>query len=630
MCGLAGEFCFHGPASLATAQAMARTLQHRGPDETGAWLSPDRRCALAFQRLRVIDPAGSHQPMTSAENQLGLAFNGEIYNFQELRNSLPQKNYQTSGDTEVLLHALESSGPDALKKLVGMFALALYDSRSTTLTLARDRIGQKPLYYALLDDRIVFASEAKGLFQHGKIRNNTNYSSLASYLTEGYIKHPDSAWKDIHKLSPACCLVHTGRDPQIQRYWSPNIPEDSPADLPEDPVAHVRQTVREAVRLRMVADVPLGVLLSGGIDSAVVAALAAKETKESASETIKTFTAGFADPAYDERPDARAIADHLKTNHTELLIEPDPKTMLDFVVQQYDEPFADSSALPTSLICRETRRHVTVALTGDGGDEVFAGYDRYRAMLITQQMGPARYAFWRLLGRALAPLAPLDERSRLRRTVRFADALHLPPALQYLRYRQLFAPADLPRLLSDETLQQIDADEPLQDFCNLYAETNFESEVNNARLHDLNDYLPGDVLTKTDLASMAASLELRAPLLDHRVVNAGLGLPAHLLTSTTRGKLVLQKAFGDLLPPGVFKNRKRGFGVPLARWLREDLRKPMTDLLSDTETLRRAGLRKPAVQGLINDHLAGRADHHHRLWALMVLCEWTRRQTVPG
>ena len=626
MCGLAGEFCFQDRADLRRVESMSQTLRHRGPDEGGSWLSPDGRCALALRRLNVIDPELSHQPMTTPEGQRALAFNGELYNFRQLRDELPQTpaGYRTRGDTEVLLQSLATHGTRGLDRLAGMFALAYYDAEAGRLLLARDRLGQKPLWYSLLPDRIVFASEPKALLKHPHVDKTPDKLSLSRYLAVGYIDSPGSAWQGVHKLPPASVLVHTGRSCEISRYWQPAPQTAEPQASAEEWIERVRETLTASVRQRLIADVPLGALLSGGVDSAVVVALMTQQAGRTGG--VRTFPAGFDEPAYDERPQADHVARHLGTDHTNLLVTPEPADMLDFVVRQYDEPFADSSAFPTWLICKATRQHVTVALTGDGGDEVFGGYDRYRAMLATQQMGPAQYTAWRLVGRLLRPLAPLDERALLRRIVRFADALHLPPALQYLRYRQLFDPADLPRLLTDDALDALDPDEPAREFADRFSQCDADSEVTRARLHDLASYLPGDVLTKTDIASMACSLELRSPLLDHRVVQVGLDLPETLVTTRRRGKIALQRAFCHLLPPDVFTRRKRGFGVPLGRWLRTDLKQTMLDVLTDP-SVRQVGLLRPeALQGLVNDHLSGRADHSHRLWALMVLCRWLQRQ----
>jgi len=624
MCGFAGEVLFgQGSADLACARRMAQTLRHRGPDQSGATLSGDGRCAIGFQRLAVIDPEGSAQPMTLPDGSLTVAFNGEIYNFQSLRAELAREGarFTTAGDTEVLLHLFARDGVDMLGHLEGMFAVGIYDNRRGELMLARDRVGQKPLWYAVLADRIVFGSEAKALLCHPGIGQETDRISLTHYLTVGYIPSPRSTWAEIRKLAPGCRMT-IGREPSDpQRYWTPvareaAVPPAGTADV-------VREEITRAVRARMLADVPMGALLSGGTDSAIVVAVMAAAAGQCGG--VRTFTAGFEDPQYDERSRAERVARHCGTDHTEIVVHPDPARMLDRVVAMYDEPFADSSAVPTFLICQAARRHVTVAVGGDGGDEVFAGYDRYRAMGLAEGMGWAKYLGVRIAAALARPFAPVHERSRARRLIRFADGLGGPFALQYLRYRALFAPEELPRLLTDEFQAGIDIEEPARWFCDLYEDCDLATEVARAQRHDLLTYLPDDLLVKTDIASMACSLELRAPMLDPRVVDLGLSLPVEAKIAGGRGKAVLARAFKDMLPVEVFQGPKRGFSVPLGRWLRGELRGAMKDTLRGGPLVEQRICRPHALAGLVNDHLAGRDDHSHRLWALMVLSRWLAR-----
>jgi len=366
----------------------------------------------------------------------------------------------------------------------------------------------------------------------------------------------------------------------------------------------------------MIADVPLGALLSGGVDSSIVVALMSKWAGRTGG--VRTFTAGFDVGDFDERPAAREVARHCRTDHTELLIRPAPRQMLDQLVGLYDEPFADSSALPTWLICREARRHVTVALVGDGGDEVFGGYDRYRAMHLADTISPPRYLATRLAAAILRPWAKSDERTRLRRFLRFADCLNQPPALQYFTYRRLFGPQDLERLFTDDFAACVDVAGPGEWFCDLYEDTDLDTEVARAQRHDLLTYLPDDLLVKTDIASMASGLELRSPMLDHRVVGLGLSLPVELKLGWRHGKVVLRRSFGDLLPQGTFRRPKRGFAIPLGQWLRTDLLDTLQETLLDPGLHRRGIFRPESLAGLINDHVSGRDDHRHRLWALLV------------
>ena len=626
MCGFAGEFVFHSGAAADSALAarMAEAVAHRGPDERAAFLSPDGRCAIGFYRLAVVDPPGSHQPMTSADGRVTVAFNGEIYNFRELRALLEEEGriFATAGDTEVLLHLYQQRGLHMLEALEGMFALALHDSDAGRLLLARDRLGQKPLWYAVLADRIAFASESRALLRHPSVNRSLDRQSIASYMTMGYIPGPRSAWQGVRKLPPACRMVVSDGMAEPQPYW--RLEKRTMPAARAERLEWVRSTLRACVEARMQADVPLGALLSGGLDSGVVAGLMSQLAGKSGG--VRTFTAGFEDAAYDERPAARETAKRFGTDHTEMTVPSASGDAVDRVVAMYGEPFADSSALPTWLICRAAREHITVALTGDGGDEVFGGYDRYRAIHLGETMSPARYLAVRVAAALVRPFAPNGERSALRRLIRFADSLPYPPSMQYFRHRSLFGPGDLARLFTDAFAAEIDLEEPAAWFMNLYEEGQFDHEMEYAQRHDLLTYLPDDLLVKADIASMASSLELRCPMLDHGLVSLGLSLPVQEKVDGRRGKLLLREAFQEMLPPEIVRGRKRGFGVPLGRWLREDLAEILRETLMDPSFLQGGIVRPAAVAGLLNDHFSGRDDHGHRLWALLVLGRWLAGQ----
>ena len=616
MCGFAGELVFDGTASTQRTDAMADVLAHRGPDEVGRHHSADGRLAISFRRLCVIDPAGSHQPMVSPDGSRILAFNGEIYNHPALREALAPRPFVTRGDTEVLLAACEAWGAEAPRHLEGMFAFAFYDAAAGELLLARDRVGQKPLWYAALPGRLIFASEAKALLAHPACPRQTDAEALASYLTIGYCPAPGSIWSGVRKVMPSQVLRVTSAGVEADRYWAParNCRAQA-ADRPE-----LEATLTEAVRSHLLSDVPLGALLSGGLDSATVVRLMCDVVDKPAD--VRTFTAGFGDAAYDERPAAREVAERLGTTHTELAVEPSTDGVVDQILAWYDEPFADSSALPTALICRAAREHVTVALTGDGGDEVFGGYDRYRALLLADTMRPWEYLLARMGAGILRPFARGGERSRLRRWLRFTDALTLPPAVQYFQWRALFQPADLERLLTADYRKSVDIEAPMEWFTGLYGEADFADEPAYAQRHDVLTYLPDDLLVKTDIASMAASLELRAPFLDRRVVELGLSLPLAERMDRRTGKKALRSLMRGRLPASILAGRKKGFGVPLADWLRGPLRDEMVSILTDRKLLDLGMLEPAGLAGLMNDHLSGRQDHAHRLWALMVLARF--------
>lgn len=620
MCGFAGEYCFgQQPADLGIVRKMASRIIHRGPDEPGEFLSSDGRCAIGFRRLSIIDPSGSHQPMTDVESQVSVAFNGEIYNFRELRQELSAlgQPFQSEGDTEVLLRAYLQHGRDMTEKLVGMFAFAIYDSRTHTLLLGRDRIGQKPLWYSIMPDRIVFASEAKALLAHPMLHPAVERNAILAYLTMGYVPAPQTIWKGIRKLRPGHLLVHDGEALNTTKYW-----KCTPYNVPEAEIGDfIADQLRESVRLRMVSDVPLGVLLSGGLDSSIIASLMAEQAGQAGG--IRTFTAGFAnDEEYDERPLAEQTAQQLGCEHVSLEITPQPKGMLEWVVDHFDEPFADSSAIPLHWICQAAKQHVKVVCTGDGGDEVFGGYDRYRAAHFAESMGNFSYAAIRLAGIIANILPKASERNRLARFARFSQALPFPPAMRYFTWRRLFGPEDLLRLCTPDFLAGEYVDDPAEWFYDLYAAGNANSEILNAQLHDIGTYLPDDLLVKSDIASMAASIELRAPMLDHRLVEAGLGLPIDEKISRRQGKSILRRLFADRLPEAVLSGKKRGFALPLAEWLREPLRDRMVELLLESKLAELEIFEQESLIGLMNDHLTGRDDNQHRLWALMVLAQW--------
>ena len=567
--------------------------------------------------------------MTSVDGRITVAFNGEIYNFRQLRRELGSQGttFQTSGDTEVLLHLYRRDAKDMLRHLDGMFAFAIYDAADSSLLLARDRLGQKPLWYAVADGRIVFGSEAKAILIHPKVNRSLDMLSLQHFLTLGYIPAPRTAWLGVRKLLPGNNLRAQMALTPPERYWSPQ-----PIDLPqsaEQLVERVRLELAKAVEARMVADVPLGALLSGGLDSAIVVALMSQAAGDAGG--VRTFTAGFAEGEFDERPEARIVAGHCRTEHTELLVHPAPAAVLDDLVSMYDEPFGDSSALPTWLICQAARQHVTVALAGDGGDEVFGGYDRYRAVHLGATMRPVQYTAVRLAAWVLRPWASHKERSPSRRLVRFADGLTFPPALQYFTYRRLFSPEELARLFSAEFAadEATNLQSTEQWFCELYEQEDLPDETARAQRHDMLTYLPDDLLVKMDIASMATSLEVRAPMLDHRLASLGLSLPVEMKLAGPfgkYGKAVLREAFSDLLPRDVLSRPKRGFGVPLGDWLRGELREPLMETLTDPGLLDRRIFNPKSLAGLINDHLLGRDDHQHRLWALLVLGRWLAQQ----
>ncbi len=636
MCGFIGEYRLDAARADLDALCIAReAIRHRGPDGDGEFLSAQGRCAIAFCRLAVQDVSpAANMPMTDSDSGMTLALNGEIYNHLELRSRLGEgASFSTHSDSESLLEHFVANGgatADSLAKADGMFALALYNEKEESLTLARDRIGQKPLYYIANKEVVYFSSEIKALLAHPACSAiKADKKNITRYLATGYIENSTgrTAYESIRALPPATMIfLSPGRVFCEERYW----------EIPAAPAKLAPAGLREKVAGRLadimpgylLSDVPIGVFLSGGIDSAVVAAMAAKANRLAGDDSprLRTFTASFDDPRYDESAQAQAVADHLGTDHTVLRIAPPSPEEIEQILLQYDQPFADSSCIPTAQLCRAASEHVTVALVGDGGDEVFCGYDRYRAMRLGETMTPPRYLLLRIAAMLAKGVAPRNERSRLRRLIRFADSLRHTPPEQYFRLRSLVAPEDLSRLIPADALEGEDAAWVVDEFLAQYDQGEFEDEPAYAQAHDIRSYLPDDLLVKTDIASMASSLELRAPLLDHKLVEMMLASPieARLSKKARRGKVLLRELFAAELPKSVFSAPKRGFGVPLASWFRG----PLQEFLADTITSQAfldAGLVQPeAVAGMLNDHFSGRADLQHPLFATLSLAIWAK------
>ncbi len=578
---------------------MRSALVHRGPDEGSTDVFG--RCILGHQRLRVIDLDTGYQPVANENGDVVAVFNGEAYNFGTLREELHGHDVRGTGDTPVLPHLYEESGPHFVERLHGMFALALWDAGRERLVLARDRLGKKPLLWTRLPNgTLAFASELKALLRLPGVARKIDFNAIDGYLTVQYVPGDRTALLGINKVPPGHILIAEGEHERIEQYWSPEPAEPSLRE--EEWLERVRETVAGAVRKRLVADVPLGALLSGGIDSSIVVALMAAAS----SHPVRTFTVGFSDERYDERAYARAVSERYSTIHEELAIDEDVATTLPRLAAAYDEPLGDEAAFPTFLIAEQARRHVTVALGGDGGDEAFAGYERYIAYDLATRV-PAQAARAAAAALRFIPAARREPRSRLFRASRFLDVAAAPARERYTRLIQVF-PLQLRKALwSDPEVARVRGLEPKQ------------RGVTALQLLDLRTYLVGDLLLKADIASMSHSLELRSPFLDHEVVALGLALPDSLKTRGREGKVALRRAFADELPTQVAGRGKSGFGVPLGRWFREDLRDMAHDLL-----LTERWFKTTTMQRLLDEHESGRADHGHRLWCLLMLELWVR------
>ena len=615
---------------------MVDVLAHRGPDGEGTYCvgAASRReggptdapvgVALGHRRLAIIDVAGGRQPMSNEDGSVLIVFHGEIYNFRGLRRRLEAAGHrlQTHSDTETIVHLYEDEGLDFLQHLNGMFALALWDARRRRLVLARDRLGEKPLVYRLEPGRLLFASELKSLLEVPGIHRELDPQSLDAYLTYQYVPHPRTIYRGIHKLPPAHMAVFEDGRLDVRCYWQPDwqAEEDRPA---EDYARELRELMTSSVEMRLESDVPLGAFLSGGTDSTIVVGLMQQLNKE----PVRTFSIGFPVAEYDETRYARIVAERQGTLHREFRVEPDAIEVLPKLVWHYDEPFADSSAVPTWYVSQVTREHVTVALTGDGGDELFAGYPRYQAVWLATYFDRLPKwlrcvlagNFWQRL-----PASP-RQKSLRRRWKRFTEVLGLPPLRRYLEWIAIFGAARRADLYSDGLLASLPGADPLEFLAARAAQSSRRDPVTSISLTDLTTYLPCDLMTKVDIASMAHGLETRPPFLDHRVVELAARMPLRHKFRSGRGKQVLRAAFADLLPQEIQKRPKMGFGVPLDHWFRGPLAGFAQEVLLDPRTLGRGLFRPEAVRGLVEAHLSGRFDHSYRLWALLVLELWQRR-----
>jgi asparagine synthase (glutamine-hydrolysing) len=623
VCGIAGSLEPDAGGSPEVLDRQLELLRHRGPDARGSLL--DGPASVGQTRLAVIDLLTGDPPIANEDGTVGVALNGEIYNFRELRAGLRDRGHQlrTDGDTEVIAHLAEELEPaDLARSLDGMFAFAVWDGRRRRLILGRDRLGKKPLYYWQGGGRLVFASELKAVLAHPAVARRLNPRAIPAYLAFGYVPDPETFFDGVVSVPPGHVLsVQPGRPATLESYWSPPIAGvDGVSALEVDrPAAAelVRAELEGAVRRRLVADVPLGAFLSGGVDSSAIVALMAR----AGGRRVRTFTIGFEDSdGFDERPYARMVAERYETEHHEEVVSPNAVELLETLVWHHDQPFGDSSAIPTYLLNRMTRGEVTVALSGDGGDELFAGYERFLAALLLapyrQVPAPIR-AVVRTAARRLAPSAAAGRGASLERFTAAAE-LELPDA--YRAWVGL-----MPDALRREALD-LDGDWGVSDYTALWRASAGARPLD--RLLDLNlrTYLPGDLLVKADRMSMAHGLEVRSPFLDTRLVELALRLPPATKIRGLRRKVVLTDAVRDLLPEAILDRRKRGFGVPLDRWFRADLRDYMQATLGAGDARVRAHLSGAVVDRLIAGHLDGSRDHGGMLWTLLTLEVFLRRE----
>jgi asparagine synthase (glutamine-hydrolysing) len=622
MCGIAGWLSRVGaPADQALIERMRDTLAHRGPDDAGAFV--DGPIALGHRRLSVLDTSpGGHQPAFDPAKEIAVVYNGELYNYPALRRHLEERGIalRTRSDTETLPHLWRLYGPEMVARLRGMFAIALWDRRSRTLFLARDRFGQKPLYYAVLPDRVVFASELKALLEDPAVPRRVGLRALRDYFALGFVPDPRTIYEAVRKLPPAHTLTiraaggaaeRPAAIPEPSRYWEFLFdPEEGlDARLWEERLA---EKLDETVRAHMLSDVPLGAFLSGGVDSSTIVAFMTR-----ASPRVKTFSIGFAEEEYSESHHARAVAERLGTDHTELVMRPDAVDLVTRLSHFYDEPFADSSAVPTYLVSKLAREHVTVSLSGDGGDELFAGYNRYITTL--DEVGAERWvALRRLVFGPLEKIWPVTMRgaARIRRLAGSAGATYVARFLCPLG-RELAA-RTLARELYAAGYDPIAPWQAIADAPGLPLAQRLQSV-------DIESYLPGDILVKVDRASMAVSLESRAPFLDHELAELAARIPSEMLIDGRGGKKLLKAVAKRFVPASAIDRPKMGFGVPVAEWLRGPLRPMVQELLLAPDSRTRALYRPRALERVVAQHASGRRNWQGAIWTMLMLELFWRR-----
>ncbi|HMF55088.1 MAG TPA: asparagine synthase (glutamine-hydrolyzing) [Pyrinomonadaceae bacterium] len=624
MCGIVGIVSSDGAAvDRDLVGRMCEAIRHRGPDEDGFYFNG--ATGLGMRRLAIIDLAGGQQPIHNEDQTVWIVFNGEIYNYIELREKLESLGHEfyTNSDTEAIVHAYEAYGSDCPKHLRGMFAFAIRDERKNELFLARDRVGKKPLLYAQVGNQFIFGSEFSALLLHPEVSRDVDAQALHAYLSFMCVPAPLTAYRAIKKLEPghSLRLLRNG-EIKIERYWQPDFSKKLKVSE-EEAGERAIGILRDAVRVRLMSEVPLGAFLSGGVDSSAVVAL----MSESSSTPVKTFSIGFEEQDFSELHHARRVAEHVGAEHHEFIVRPDAMEVLPTLVEHYGEPYADSSAIPTYYVSRETRRHVTVALNGDGGDECFAGYERYAVMQFaeTYHRLPATLRK-HFIERAFQMLPSGGGRRNLfTRAKRFMHGASLPKVERYLRWVSVFDTPDKQELYSDDfshETAQWNAARWLEPW---FANANGSGLLDATLLADTMTYLPNDLLVKVDIASMAVSLEARSPFLDHHVIEFAASLPENLKLRGLTTKYLLKRVLKRLLPSENLDRRKMGFGVPIGHWFRGEMQGFLRETILSDRALKRGLFKPEAVRRLVELHTRRERDFSHQLWTLLMLELWFQR-----
>jgi asparagine synthase (glutamine-hydrolysing) len=621
VCGIAGKVSAGEPVERALLERMCAAIEHRGPDSRGLYL--DDGVGLGIQRLRIIDLATGDQPIFNEDRSVVVVLNGEIYNFVELREELSARGHRfaTGADTEVIAHLYEDHGIDCVQHLRGMFAFALWDTARRRLVLARDRLGKKPLFYSTKGGALWFGSETRAILEDPAIDRDVDFDALDAYLHYQYVPHPQSAFRELAKLPPAHVLTWEDGDVRITPYWRLSYREGDAARTPDEAHELIREKLLEATRLRLRSDVPLGAFLSGGVDSSAVVAAMAMQS----ATPVRTFSVGFDVAAYDETAAAREVAELFSTDHTELTVEPRALEILPTLVWHYGEPFADSSAVPSYYLAEATRRHVTVALNGDGGDESFAGYTRYLAGDAVGRVGALPAPLRRALAAAAGVLGPGERESSIRsRADRLGRTAAMSEAERYAATVAYFTERERERMYAPELRAQLSGAATSRLVEDAWAASDARDPLNRLLDVDVQTYLPGDLLVKMDIASMAHALEVRSPLLDHELMELCAGFPGAWKVAGGTTKALFKDALRPWLPSHVLDRPKMGFAVPLDHWFRGPLRRLPGEVLLDPRSLGRGLFRSDYVRGLLADHAEGRRNNGYRIWSLLQLELWFR------
>jgi asparagine synthase (glutamine-hydrolysing) len=618
MCGICGIFEFQrrDPIPESLVRRMTDTIIHRGPDDEGIFV--DGGLGFGFRRLSIIDLSGGHQPLSNEDGRIWVMLNGEIYNFTELRDDLLSRGhyFRTRSDTEAIVHLYEEYGEDCFRRLRGMFAIAIWDSRERKLLLARDRVGKKPLFYAVNGQRVLFGSELKALLAGDHLPRDIDRQALADYFSFGYVPAPKTIYRSVRKVLPGHYLVVSERELREVCYWDFSFAETENRSE-EEWAERLRHQICEATRVRLMSDVPLGAFLSGGVDSSSVVAMMTHLMKR----PVTTCSIGFDDKEYDEAGYARQIAERFHSEHHEETVRPSALEVLDKLVWHYDEPFADSSAIPTYYVSKVARRHVTVALGGDGGDESFAGYRRY--MLDHFENRFRQYVPASLRSNVFGPLGNLYPAlawaPRVFRAKATFQSLSRTPLEGYFNSISYFRPAEKHRLFTEEFNESLGGYDSINVLRHHYERAGTDDLLSRIQYVDIKTYLTDDILAKVDRASMAVSLEVRAPLLDHHLLEMAARVPSSLKLRGREGKYIFKKAMASQLPDGILNRKKMGFAIPLGRWFRNELKEAAHSALFDKPD----GVLDPAfLKTIWNQHQKGHYDRSHHLWAVMMFRRW--------